>query len=391
MTVKNNLAIELSQQLIAFPSFSGKHQEVIEFINNLLKKHNFDCHILDFDGDGSYPVNNLYAIYNPNNAKKALYFAGHTDVVAIGDLAKWQFDPFSATIDDGKLFGRGASDMKCAIACFISAALDFIASKQGDINFAIGFLITNDEEADGINGTKKILQWIKEKKLPITHAIVGEPTNPNHLGEMIKIGRRGSINFSLKIIGKQGHVAYPENAINPTTILLDILKTLKQHRFDDGNKFFDPTNLEITAINSDNFGNNVVPMQANANFNIRFNDFHHSKQIIELIDFVCSKNAIAMQAQYELNYRLSGESFLSEPKELAKIAVEATKEITGFKPKLSTTGGTSDARFIKDYAQVIELGLVNKTAHQVNEYANLNEINDLYKIYLLILEKFNQI
>lgn len=380
--------ISLSQKLIQIPSFSGKNDEVIEFLSNYLSNLGFVCNTLEYDGDNSYKVNNLHAVFNPNNSEKILYFAGHTDVVAAGDLKAWTHNPFSATIIDEKLFGRGAVDMKCAIACFVVAIEELLSSvKPG---FGIGLLITNDEEADGINGTKKVLEWMQNNNKKITHAIVGEPTNPKCFGEMIKIGRRGSINFSVKIIGKQGHVAYPENSTNPNTILINLLKILKDHKFDNGNEFFDPTNLEITAISSDNFGNNVIPKEASANFNVRFNDAHSSDSIIDLVKYVCEKSALGLGATYELNYKTSGESFLSEPKSLAKLASKAIEKICGNRPVLSTTGGTSDARFIKNYCEVIEFGLINQTAHQINEFAYLTDIFKLKETYLEILRNFNQ-
>lgn len=379
-------AIELSQQLIRIPSYSGNNPEVILFLKNYLEKLNFECDILEYDGDGSYKVNNLHALYNPKNSKKILYFAGHTDVVATGDIKAWNHNPFAAEIKDGKLFGRGAADMKCAIACFIAAAQDFITS--GEAAYGIGFLITNDEENDSINGTKKVLEWMEKHSKSISACIVGEPTNPEKLGEMLKIGRRGSIGFTLKIYGKQGHVAYPENAINPVTTLISVLKVLKDHKFDNGNEFFTPTNLEITSISSDNFGGNVIPAQAQAAFNVRFNSLHNSQEIVDLVEYVCKKS-VSLGAKYELTTRISGESFLSKVGNFAKIAQNATAKICNTKPVLSTTGGTSDARFIKDYcAEIIELGLVNKTAHQIDEFAYLDEINKLYEIYLEILKNY---
>lgn len=384
----NQNAVTLSQKLIQIPSFSGKNDEVIKFLSDYLANLGFVCDTLEYDGDGSYKVNNLHAVFNPKNSDKILYFAGHTDVVAAGNLESWTYNPFSATIVDGNLFGRGAVDMKCAIACFMSAVEEFLASEKP--NFGIGFLITNDEEADSINGTKKVLKWMEESGKKITHCIVGEPTNPEIFGEMVKIGRRGSINFSVKIIGKQGHAAYPENAINPTTILVNLLKLLKDHKFDNGNKFFGPTNLEVTAISSQNLGNNVIPNEASANFNVRFNDIQSSKSVIELVEYACKKSAEGLGAQYELTYRTSGESFLSVPKLLAQTLTNAIEKICGRKPDLSTSGGTSDARFIKDYAEVVEFGLINKTAHQINEFASLEDIFKLQQTYLEVLKNFNQ-
>jgi succinyl-diaminopimelate desuccinylase len=383
-------AVQLSQELIKIKSYSGNNPEVINFLADHLKKLGFVCDILNFSSNDSYQVNNLHAVFNPKNYQKILYFAGHTDIVKEGDLSLWKFDPFSATIFDEKIFGRGASDMKCSIACFVSAVSEFLEKEnpQFSSKFGIGFLITNDEENDAINGTKKVLEWMKKNQKPITHCLVGEPTNPEKFGEMIKIGRRGSVSFKVKIIGKQGHVAYPENAINPITSLIGILKILKDHKFDEGSQFFDPTNLEITSVQSENLGGNVIPNIASAEFNIRFNDLQNSKSIIELVEYVCSK-AVGIGAKSEISYRVTGESFLSKPDFLAKITIDAVEKICGQKPILSTTGGTSDARFIKDYAEVVEIGLVNKTAHQIDEFAEISEIEKLQKTYLEILENFS--
>lgn len=379
-------SIKLSQDLIKIPSYSGFNAEVINFLQKILTNVGFVCDILEYDGDGSYKVNNLHAVFNPNNSDRVLYFAGHTDVVAEGNKASWKNDPFVANIVDGKLFGRGAADMKCAIACFVSAALEFLSENKNP-QFGIGFLITNDEENDSINGTKKVLDWMQKNNKKITHCLVGEPTNPEKFGQMIKIGRRGSIGFSLKITGKQGHVAYPDIALNPITILINLLKILKDHKLDLGTKFFDPSNLEITSIQSQNLGNNVIPNEASANFNIRFNDEHSSASLIDFVKYACEKT-IGFGAKYELNYRTSGESFLSDPKFLAPLVVNAVKKITNLIPELSTSGGTSDARFIKNYAEVVEIGLVNKTAHKIDEFAEINEIENLQKTYLEILKNY---
>lgn len=381
--------IELSQKLIQFKSYSGYSFEVLDFLGGYLKNLGFECDFLDYDGDDSYKVNNLHAVYNPNNCEKVLYFAGHTDVVNEGDIEKWTHNPFEAKIVGDKLYGRGTVDMKCAIACFLVALEEFL-EKNKEINFGIGLLITNDEEADGINGTKKVLDWMTQNNKKISHCLVGEPTNPEKFGEMIKIGRRGSVNFQLKIIGKQGHVAYPHNALNPITTLVDILKILKEHNFDEGNEFFDATNLEVTSIESQNLGTNVIAEHACAAFNVRFNNIHSSKDIIELVEYACKKSAGGGEfgAKYELNYRVSGESFLSDPGEFSDIVRNSVKKITGTDPVLSTTGGTSDARFIKDHANVIEIGLVNKTAHKIDEFTYLSEINDLTKCYFDILNNF---
>jgi len=380
---------QLAQQLIRIPSYSGVNIEVIELLKNHLQKLNFICEIIQFEGDNSYPVNNLHAIYNPQNSAQTIYFAGHTDVVKEGEVELWKYPPFAGNIVENKLFGRGASDMKCAIACFAQAVSKYLQTNPNP-NFGIGFLITNDEENDGVNGTKKMLETLRKKNQNITYCLVGEPTNPQKFGEMIKIGRRGSVSFKLKITGKQGHVAYPQNALNPITILLNILKVLKDHKFDNGNEFFDATNLEITTISSPNQGSNVIPNFAQAEFNIRFNNLHNSQSIVELIEYVCKKS-VGLGASYELQSKISGEAFLSSPKKLSEIVVKAVEKVTKITPILSTTGGTSDARFIKDYAQeVVEIGLVNETAHKIDEYALLSEIEQLSEVYFEILKSLNE-
>lgn len=382
----NSEEIKLSQQLIRFPSYSGMHHEVIQFLDEYLTNLGFNCEIIAFDGDDSYPVNNLHAVFNPNNSDKVLFFAGHTDIVKEGNKSAWKHDPFAAKIENDKLYGRGAADMKCAIACFMVAVKEFLKENPKP-NFGIGFLITNDEEADSINGTKKVLHWMEENDKKITHCIVGEPTNPNKLGDMIKVGRRGSVGFNLKVTGKQGHVAYPDIANNPITILNAILKVLKDHKFDEGTEFFDPTNLEITSISSPNLGGNVIPNEAEASFNVRFNDIHSGKSVVELVDYVCQKS-MWKGSTYDLKSRISGEAFLSKPGKLAEIISDSVEKICSKKPELSTSGGTSDARFIKNFAEVVEIGLVNQTAHKIDEFSEVEEIKKLKEVYLGVLRKF---
>ena len=396
-------SIDFSQQLIRIPSYSGNNPEILELLKKTLQNLGFECKIIEFEGDGSYKVNNLHAIYNPKKADKTIYFAGHTDVVKEGDKSKWRFDPFEAKIDGDKLYGRGASDMKCAIGAFISAVAEFLKQNPNP-DFGIGFLITNDEENDSVNGTKKVLQWMQENNLPITYCLVGEPTNPNKLGEMIKIGRRVSIGFSIEIYGKQGHVAYPDIALNPITMLINLCKVLKDQKMDNGTEFFDPSNLEFTDIGTENLGSNVIPSKAHCAFNIRFNDMHKAQDIIDFVEYALKKTVgqkiddiqdsvdkllpkADFIGRYKMNYRLSGEAFLSKPKKLAKITKESVQKICGMTPVFGTTGGTSDARFIKDYAEVVEIGLVNETAHKIDEFALISEIENLQKIYLEILKQ----
>jgi succinyl-diaminopimelate desuccinylase len=381
-------SINLSQELIKYNSPSGADLAIPEFLSKILGQVGFNQnHILGFDGDGSYPVINLHSVFNPKNSQDVFYFAGHFDVVPTGDETLWKYPPFAAEIVDGVLYGRGAVDMKPALAAFIVAAARFI-KENPQPNFGIGLLLTGDEEADGVNGTKKMLEWMQKNNFPISACIVGEPTNPNKLGEMIKIGRRGSVSFELKIFGKQGHIAYPENFNNPNTTIVNVLKLLKDHKLDNGNQFFDPSNLEVTNIATKNVGGNVVPKEVLANFNIRFNDEHSSQSLIDWVKFVCDKTA----GEYQLTYKVSGESFITKPGFLSDIVVDAVKDITGLKPVLSTTGGTSDARFIKDFCPVVvEFGLINKTAHQIDENVAVEDIQKLEKIYYQILKNYSNL
>lgn len=376
-------SVKLSQALIKYNSPSGASLDVLEFLAKNLA--NFKCDILGFDGDGSYPVINLHAVYNPRNSDNVLYFAGHSDVVAVMDEKSWLYPPFAAHIDNDILYGRGTVDMKCAIASFVIAAQKFIA-KNPQANFGIGLLITGDEEADAVNGTKKVLSWMKQHNKTISACIVGEPTNPTKLGEMIKIGRRGSVSFELKIIGQAGHIAYPENFNNPNTTIINVLKLLKDYKLDQGNQFFDPSNLEITNIKTANMGGNVVPSEVVANFNIRFNDAHVSESLIAWVKYICDKAAGA----YQLSHKVSGESFITKPNFLTEIVANSVQKVTGLKPVLSTSGGTSDARFIKDFCPTVECGLINKTAHQINENIAVADIYALEKIYYEILENYGQ-
>ncbi len=372
-------AVKLSQDLIKFPSISGSKTEIIHHFADLAGKIGFKSDILTFSGDGgSYEVDNVHCLYNPNNSKNILYFAGHLDVVPVGDKKSWKYDPFLANIDNDTLYGRGAVDMKCAIAAFVAAASEFLQEDK-NCNFGIGLLITGDEEAESINGTKKMLKWMSENNKIISNCIVGEPTSSNEIGDIVKIGRRGSVSFSLRVNGKQGHVAYPENAINPISMINDVAKMLNDHNLDEGNEFFDPSNLEFTSIFAPDVSGNVIPDFAEAKFNIRFNDSHKAQDLIDLVDYVCSKTVI--DQNYVLQSRVSGDAFLTKPGFLSDLITKSIAEAVGIKSKLSTSGGTSDARFIKDFCPVAEIGAKNKTAHQIDENIAIKDIIDL-KIFI---------
>ena len=377
--------LQLAKELIRFPSVTGVDAGVIRFLEKKLKKIGFKTKILEFKEKGFKPVKNLYA--RIGNKGPNFCFAGHLDVVPPGRIKDWTVNPFKPSIKKGHLIGRGANDMKSSIAAFVSAVNIFLA-KNKKFNGSLSFLITGDEEGDAINGTKKVVDYLKKKNEKINFCLVGEPTNPNKLGEMIKIGRRGSLTGKIKIIGEMCHVAYQHRGNNPSTTLVKILKEIKDLRFDRGNKHFQPTNLEVTKINIDNNADNVIPATAEATFNIRFNSEHSSsslkKKLNKIYNKICKKN----KSKYKIKYRVSGEAFLTKPNTTTFMIQNIIKKVTKIKPKLSTTGGTSDARFIKNISPCLEFGLVGKTMHKADEAVSLNDLKKLTKIYSLILGNY---
>ncbi len=373
--------LELSKQLIKCRSVTPHDDGVMDVLVQALEPLGFKCEIVTFSEEGTEPVKNLYARFG--NGGKNFCFAGHVDVVPSGDEASWTSNPFLPEVRGGMLYGRGASDMKCAVAAFVAAASAFIEKTQ--VPGSISLLITGDEEAISINGTKKMLAHIAAKGEKLDACIVGEPTNPEALGGMVKIGRRGSVMFSVTIWGKQGHVAYPHLADNPIKRLNTILYSLSTHQLDSGNEFFQPSNLEIVTFDVNNPADNVIPQMATAKFNIRFNDEHTSGTLIKWVEGICASICEDNGAKFEIKTRVSGESFITKPGELSNIVCDAVTKITGNIPELSTTGGTSDARFIKDYCPVVEFGLCNKTAHKIDESASVDEIYKLAEVYEAVL------
>ena len=377
--------LQLAKELIRFPSVTPVDAGVMSFLEKKLKKLGFKTKILEFREKNTKPVKNLYA--RLGNKSPNFCYAGHLDVVPAGNLKDWTVNPFKPSIKKGHLIGRGANDMKSSIAAFVTAVSKFI-QKNKKFNGSISLLITGDEEGVAINGTKKVVEYLKKKKEKINFCLVGEPTNPNKLGEMIKIGRRGSITGKLTVIGVQGHVAYPNRANNPSTALVQILKELKGIKFDKGTKDFQPTNLEITKINIDNSADNVIPGLAYASFNIRFNNKHSSNtlksKINKIVKKICNKN----KSKYKIEYNVSGEAFLTSPNETTYMIQNIIKKITKIKPRLSTTGGTSDARFIRKISPCLEFGLVGKTMHKVDEVVALKDLKKLTLIYSNILENY---
>ena len=377
--------LQLAKELIKFPTVTPVDAGIMKFLEKKLKTLGFKTKVLEFREKDSKPVKNIYA--RLGNKGPNFCYAGHLDVVPAGNLKDWTVNPFKPSVKKGYLIGRGANDMKSSIAAFVSAVSNFVANKR-DFNGSISLLITGDEEGVAINGTKKVVEYLKKKKEKIDFCLVGEPTNPNKLGEMIKIGRRGSMTGRLSIIGIQGHVAYPDRANNPSTALVQILKELKEIKFDNGTKDFQPTNLEITKINIDNFADNVIPGLANAKFNIRFNNKHSSNSIKKKINKIIKKISNKNKSKFKIDYRVSGEAFLTKPNNTTYMIQDIIKKITKIKPKLSTTGGTSDARFIRKIAPCLEFGLVGKTMHKVDEAVSLSDLKKLTLIYSTILKNY---
>ena len=383
MAIINEL--QLSKDLIRFPSVTPKDAGAIKFLSKKLKKLGFDCKILEFRDKRSKPIKNLYARIGKKGPN--LCYAGHTDVVPPGDTKDWTINPFKPSVKGNHLIGRGANDMKSSIACFTAAVSKFL-KKNSKFNGSISFLITGDEEGYAINGTKKVVDYLIRKKEKIDFCIVGEPTNPNKLGEMIKIGRRGSLSGKIEIVGTQGHIAYPHLSNNPINTLLAICKKLKESKLDKGNKNFQPSNLEFTSINVDNKAHNVIPAKARAQFNIRYNNLHTSSSLKKKINLIVKKISHKKKCKYKIDYIVNGEAFLTKPGKTILMAKKIIKKITRINPKFSTTGGTSDARFIKKISPCLEFGLVNKTMHKVDECVSLTDLRKLTKIYNNILVEY---
>jgi len=377
--------ITLAKELIKFPSITPIDAGVMKFLANKLTAVGFKCKILEFKDKKSKPVKNLYA--RLGNSQPNFMFAGHLDVVPPGNLKDWTVKPFSPAIKKNHLIGRGANDMKSAIASWVVAVNNFISSNN-KFKGSISLLITGDEEGLAINGTKKVVDYLKQKKEKIDFCLVGEPTNPSKLGEMIKIGRRGSINAELTIIGTQGHVAYPHCANNPSTTMVKILNEIKGIKFDKGTKNFQPTNLEVTKININNTADNVIPGVANATFNIRFNNKHSSSSLKNKLNKIFKDITKKNKSNFKIEYRVSGEAFLTKPNKTTYMIQDVIKKITKIKPQLSTTGGTSDARFIRKIAPCLEFGLVGKTMHKVDEAVSIRDLKTLTKIYTEILKNY---
>lgn len=367
--------ILLTSQLIQCPSVTPEDAGALDLIEQALTDLGFECRRLAFSQEGTPSIDNLYA--RLGTARPHICFAGHSDVVPAGAQEKWSSAPFSGAVRDGKVWGRGAADMKGAIAAFISATDLFL--RDNALNGSISLLITGDEEGPSINGTAKLVGWLQEHGEIIDACIVGEPTNPEVMGEMIKIGRRGSANAVLTVHGRQGHVAYPHRAANPIPALIRLTSALIAEPLDAGTDHFQPSNLEITSIDVGNPTTNVIPAEAQARFNIRYNDLWTADGLEEKITSLL--NASGETIDYSLAWTHSAACFRTETADFVDHLRRAIRDVTGREPELSTSGGTSDARFIKDLCPVVEFGLIGQTMHQIDEHVDVDAINQLRDIY----------
>ena len=374
--------IDLSQALIRRPSVTPTDAGALDVLIQPLEGLGFTCHRLPFSADGAPEVQNLYA--RIGNGGPNFCFAGHTDVVPVGDADDWTVDPFGAEIMDQRLYGRGASDMKPAIAGFVAAAARFLEAHGENFSGSISLLITGDEEGDAVNGTVKVLDWLADRGEVLDACLVGEPTNPATVGEMVKIGRRGSLSATITVKGASGHAAYPHLADNPIHRLMTMLSSVIDTPLDDGTEHFPASTPVVTTFDVGNPVTNVIPAEATARLNIRFNDLHTGDSLEKLL----RERFDEAGGDYQMSVRVSGEAFLTPPGRLSNVVAQAVDKVTGSTPEFSTTGGTSDARFIKDHCPVCEFGLTNETAHKADENVRVNDILILADIYFAVLDGF---
>jgi succinyl-diaminopimelate desuccinylase len=377
--------LSLAQMLIRCRSVTPAEGGALQFIARVLGDAGFEVHRPVFSEPGTPDVHNLYARFGTGHP--CLVFAGHTDVVPPGDAGRWRHDPFGGIVEDGQLFGRGAVDMKGGLACMIAAALAFLRARP-DFAGSIAFLVTGDEEGPAVNGTAKLLRWVHDRGERFDHCILGEPTNPQNLGDMVKIGRRGSLTGHLVVHGRQGHVAYPHLADNPIRGLIKLLSALAAEPLDRGSAHFDASNLEVTSVDVGNEATNVIPAEARATFNIRFNDLWSPESLEAEL-----RGRLAGAASNRIHYSArfaptNSVAFLTEPDAFVSLVTQAIEAETGRQPTLSTTGGTSDARFIKDACPVVEFGLVGQTMHQVDERVAVADLDRLTAIYGRVLAAY---
>ena len=375
-------AVDLTSKLIRCESITPNSAGAIELLISYLEPLGFKCKKINF-GEGIEKVENLYARFGTKGPN--ICFAGHVDVVPTGDIKKWSMDPFGGEIKQGKIWGRGAADMKSGIAAFLSSVSNFL-SKEKDFEKigSISFLITSDEEGIAINGTKKVVEWLEEKEEKITACIVGEPTNVSEMGDTIKVGRRGSFTGFLKVKGVQGHVGYPHLADNPINSLIKMLEPFVKIYLDEGTENFQPSSVMITSVDVNNNASNVIPGEVSATFNIRFNNLHTINSLKAMLKNQFNK----ITQNYEFNYYCNAEPFLTNDEFLKSTIEKALKSVVKINPKQSTSGGTSDARFISKICPVVEFGLVGKTMHKIDENVDVDDITKLVSIYSFFLSNY---
>jgi succinyl-diaminopimelate desuccinylase len=373
--------VSLTADLVKCASVTPEEGGALGVLATLLEGAGFECTRVDRGA-----VSNLYARWGARGANRSFGFNGHTDVVPVGDLDAWSVDPFGAVIRDGFLYGRGATDMKSGVAAFAAAAVDFVRDTPPE--GAVVLAITGDEEGEATDGTSALLDWMNTQGEVMTDCLVGEPTCPEVMGEMIKIGRRGSMTAFFTVRGKQGHAAYPHRALNPMPVMARLIAGLSSHELDQGTEHFDPSSLQCTTIDAGNAATNVIPAECRATVNIRFNDAHTSEAVTAWLQSEADALAAETGAVIEMRVRVSGESFVTPPGALSALVAGAVEAETGVTPEMSTTGGTSDARFVKDHCPVVEFGLVGKTMHAVDERVEVAQIHQLKAVYSRILRDY---
>lgn len=373
--------VDLTAKLVRCPSVTPADGGAQEVLFDLLTEAGFDCAWADRGG-----IKNLFARWGNKGNTRSFGFNGHTDVVPIGNEADWTMPPFGAEIKDGIMYGRGTTDMKSGVAAFTAAAIDFVRDTPPDGSIVLA--ITGDEEAEGIDGTRALLDYMQEAGERMDVCLVGEPTCPNKMGEMIKIGRRGSLNAHFRVIGKQGHAAYPHRANNPMPAMMRLMDQLASHQLDEGTDHFDLSTLAIVTVDTGNPATNVIPAETRATVNIRFNDKHSGASLTTWLEEQAAAIRDSFGVQVELKVKISGESFITPPGELSDLVSKAVQAETGVTPELSTSGGTSDARFMKHHCPVVEFGLVGQSMHEVDENVEVAQIHQLKSIYTRILKDY---
>ncbi|MBM1220629.1 succinyl-diaminopimelate desuccinylase [Ponticoccus sp. SC2-23] len=373
--------VELTRELVRCPSVTPEEGGALDLLEALLDTHGFDCTRVD-RGD----VSNLFARWGGKGEARTFGFNGHTDVVPIGNRDDWSVDPFGAELRDGTIYGRGAADMKSGVAAFAAAAIDFVSQTPPD--GAVILAITGDEEGDAVDGTTALLDWMAENGEAMSHCLVGEPTCPTTMGEMMKIGRRGSMTAWFTVTGVQGHSAYLDRARNPLPAMARLMDRLSSHELDTGTDHFDPSTLAVVTIDTGNPANNVIPAECRSTVNLRFNDLHSGATLTEWMQSEADRVAHEFGVSVDMKVKISGESFITPPGELSDLVASSVEAVTGRRPELSTTGGTSDARFVKNHCPVVEFGLVGQTMHKVDECVEVEHIRTLKSVYSRILADY---